>query len=101
MTLIALVLGRWLALSVVVAVVFVALVRGSGGAEAWSGPVEPPAPTVPGQRAGVEAEAAWHVGDLPEADVEGARRAGITPVLIAREGDPPAPPAPPGVRVIR
>lgn len=41
--------------------------------------------------AGVQAAAAWHVGDLPEADVEGARRAGITPVLIAREATAPAP----------
>ena len=28
---------------------------------------------------------AWHVGDTPEADVEGARAAGIRPILIARE----------------
>ncbi|MDP9384639.1 MAG: HAD family hydrolase [Actinomycetota bacterium] len=47
--------------------------------------------------AGVEPAAAWHVGDLPEADVEGARRARITPVLIVRE---PGPPAPSGVEVI-
>ncbi len=47
--------------------------------------------------AGVEAGAAWHVGDLPEADVEGARRAGITPVLIVRE---PGSPSPSGVEVI-
>jgi putative hydrolase of the HAD superfamily len=29
---------------------------------------------------------AWHVGDTPEADIEGARAAGIRPVLIARDG---------------
>src|SRR4051794_7488862 len=32
---------------------------------------------------------AWHVGDSPEADVEGARAAGLHPVLISR--DAPAP----------
>ena len=36
--------------------------------------------------AGVPASAAWHVGDSPDADVEGARAAGIEPVLIARDG---------------
>jgi putative hydrolase of the HAD superfamily len=36
--------------------------------------------------AGVEAGEAVHVGDSPENDVEGATRAGIRPVLIAREG---------------
>ena len=30
--------------------------------------------------------AAWHVGDTPEADVEGARAAGLRPILIARDG---------------
>jgi putative hydrolase of the HAD superfamily len=39
--------------------------------------------------AGTTPEATWHVGDTPEADVEGARAAGIHPILIARE--PPAP----------
>jgi putative hydrolase of the HAD superfamily len=28
------------------------------------------------------------VGDTPEADVEGARAAGIRPILIAREAEP-------------
>ena len=46
--------------------------------------------------AGAPAAAAWHVGDSPEADVEGARAAGIVPVLIARDGGP----AVPGVRRI-
>ena len=40
------------------------------------------------RKAGTTAEATWHVGDTPEADVEGARAAGIHPILIARE--PPA-----------
>ena len=34
----------------------------------------------------VPAEAAWHVGDSVEADVEGARAAGLRPVLISRHG---------------
>jgi putative hydrolase of the HAD superfamily len=45
--------------------------------------------------AGVRAEEAWHVGDSVEADVEGALRAGIRPVLLARDGSPPAPPGVP------
>ena len=36
--------------------------------------------------AGVEPGAACHVGDSLEADVDGARRAGIEPILIDREG---------------
>ena len=40
--------------------------------------------------AGARPEEAWHVGDTPEADVEGARAAGIRPILIAREGAPGA-----------
>jgi FMN hydrolase / 5-amino-6-(5-phospho-D-ribitylamino)uracil phosphatase len=36
--------------------------------------------------AGVEASRALHVGDDPEADVEGARRAGIRPVWLNRHG---------------
>lgn len=48
--------------------------------------------------AGVDAGAAWHVGDSPDADVAGARAAGLVPVLIARDG-PPA--DAPGVRVVR
>jgi putative hydrolase of the HAD superfamily len=38
--------------------------------------------------AGAEPHDAWHVGDTPEADVEGARAAGLRPVLIARDGPP-------------
>ncbi|HLY09541.1 MAG TPA: HAD-IA family hydrolase [Planctomycetota bacterium] len=37
------------------------------------------------ERAGVRPEDAVHVGDLPEEDGEGARRAGIRPVLIDRK----------------
>jgi putative hydrolase of the HAD superfamily len=49
------------------------------------------------QFAGTAAEETWHVGDTVEADVAGARDAGLTPVLIDRAGagEPPA-----GVRVI-
>jgi len=36
-------------------------------------------------RAGVRADEAIHVGDLLEEDVEGARRAGVRPVLIDRK----------------
>jgi putative hydrolase of the HAD superfamily len=39
--------------------------------------------------AGTTPEQTWHVGDTPEADVEGARAAGIHPVLIARDGQAP------------
>ena len=38
--------------------------------------------------AGVGAEAAWHVGDSPNEDVAGARRAGIRPILISRGAGP-------------
>lgn len=41
---------------------------------------------------------AWHVGDDPAADVGGAQAAGITPVLLDRDGS--ATPAP-GVRTVR
>jgi len=46
--------------------------------------------------AGVPAAAAIHVGDDLAADVEGARAAGIRPVLVVREG-----PAPAGVAFVR
>ena len=46
----------------------------------------------------IGAETAWHVGDTPEADVAGALAAGLSPVFIARHGDPP--PLPDGVPVI-
>src|SRR3954452_22129117 len=36
--------------------------------------------------AGTTPAQTWHVGDTPAADVEGARAAGIHPVLIARDG---------------
>lgn len=38
------------------------------------------------ERLGVDAARALHVGDLPEADGDGARSAGIRPVIIDREG---------------
>ena len=47
---------------------------------------------------GVAPADAWHVGDTVEADVAGARAAGLRPVLIARDGPPAAPP--PGVPVV-
>jgi putative hydrolase of the HAD superfamily len=46
--------------------------------------------------AGVRADEAWHVGDSVEADVAGARAAGVRPLLIARDGAAPA-----GVTAIR
>lgn len=39
------------------------------------------------ERAGLEPQQAVHVGDDPEADVEGARRAGVLPVWLNRPGD--------------
>jgi putative hydrolase of the HAD superfamily len=47
--------------------------------------------------AGARAADAVHAGDDVEADVHGARAAGIEPVLVARDGEP----APEGVRRIR
>ncbi len=49
------------------------------------------------QRAGLKHAETAHVGDDPEADVEGARRAGLLPVWLNREGaswhrDGPPPP---------
>jgi len=38
------------------------------------------------ERMGVSSSQAMHVGDHPSADVEGARAAGMTPVLIDRRG---------------
>ena len=38
--------------------------------------------------AGTSPGETWHVGDTPEADVAGARAAGIRPVLIARDEKP-------------
>jgi putative hydrolase of the HAD superfamily len=45
----------------------------------------------------VPAQEALHVGDSPDEDVEGARAAGIEPVLLVREGEP----AVEGVRTTR
>jgi putative hydrolase of the HAD superfamily len=41
--------------------------------------------------AGVPREAAWHVGDSLEADVAGARAAGLLPLLLDRDGGADAP----------
>jgi putative hydrolase of the HAD superfamily len=41
------------------------------------------------QLTGTTPEQTWHVGDTPAADVEGARAAGLHPVLIARDGERP------------
>jgi putative hydrolase of the HAD superfamily len=51
-------------------------------------------------RAGVRAEEAIHVGDLLEEDVEGARRAGVRPVLIDRKKKITADRSPADVRVV-
>ncbi len=50
--------------------------------------------------AGARAADAVHAGDSVEADVHGAIAAGITPVLVHREGEAVGAP-PPGVRVVR
>ena len=39
------------------------------------------------RRSGVEAEAALHVGDQITSDVQGAANAGISPVLLDRDGN--------------
>lgn len=39
------------------------------------------------RKAGARPEEALHVGDLPEEDVEGARRAGILPLLVDRRAN--------------
>jgi putative hydrolase of the HAD superfamily len=36
--------------------------------------------------AGVHPDEAWHVGDTPDVDIDGARAAGLRPILIARDG---------------
>ena len=64
--------------------------RGCGSASTASSPPSPWAPPSPDGAAfarglalaGVPAAAAWHAGDDLVADVEGARRAGIRPVLV-------------------
>jgi putative hydrolase of the HAD superfamily len=42
------------------------------------------------ERAAARPEQALHVGDSPDKDVAGARAAGIRPVLLCRDGPPPA-----------
>lgn len=52
-------------------------------------------------KAGVRAEEALHVGDLPDEDVEGARRAGLRGVLLSRAKRMLSAPAGAGVDVVR
>jgi putative hydrolase of the HAD superfamily len=47
------------------------------------------------ERAGIDAREAVHVGDDPEADVEGARAAGVEPVWVNREAAAWSRPSPP------
>jgi putative hydrolase of the HAD superfamily len=52
------------------------------------------------QRSGLQAEEVVHVGDDPEADVEGARGAGVKPVWLNRDGLPwPRESAPPDITI--
>lgn len=52
------------------------------------------------ERAGLKAHEAVHVGDDPEADVEGARAAGVVPVWLNRETTPwSRPSAPPSLTI--
>ena len=55
-------------------------------AEVGSAKPDPAIFTAALQLAGTTAEHAWHVGDTPAADVDGARAAGLEPVYIARDG---------------
>jgi putative hydrolase of the HAD superfamily len=48
--------------------------------------------------AGAPAQVSWHVGDSVEADVAGARAAGLAPVLLDRDGDLDAPAGVPRIR---
>jgi putative hydrolase of the HAD superfamily len=52
------------------------------------------------QRSGLRAAEVVHVGDDPEADVEGARRAGVEPVWLNRDGLPwPCATTPPAIEI--
>ncbi len=53
------------------------------------------------EQAGVAPDEALHVGDVPEEDIDGARRAGIRGVLIERRARLPGHPAPAGTPLIR
>ena len=67
-----------------------ALVDGAVSSAAAGEPKPGPAAFRAGlELAGVSAGEAVHVGDSLEADIEGARGAGIRAVLLARTGDPP------------
>jgi putative hydrolase of the HAD superfamily len=76
-----------------------ALVDGAvASAEAGSAKPDPAIFTRALALAGVPAHDAWHVGDSVEADVAGAGNAGVTPVLLDRDGTTVAPA---GVTTIR
>jgi 2-haloalkanoic acid dehalogenase type II len=53
------------------------------------------------ERAGLDARDAVHVGDDPEADVEGARAAGVEPVWLNRDATPWTRPSPPPALTIK
>ena len=66
------------------------LLDGTVSSAAAGAPKPAPAAFLAGlELAGVSAEEAVHVGDSPEADIEGARAAGIRAVLLARDGRAP------------
>ena len=57
----------------------------------WEAGAEKPDPRIfrtALSRMGVEADRAVHVGDSYRADIVGARRGGLTPILLQREGGP-------------
>ena len=66
------------------------LLDGTASSAAAGEPKPAPAAFLTGlELAGVTAAEAMHVGDSPEADIEGARAAGIRPVLLTRDGEAP------------
>ena len=66
------------------------LLDGAVSSAAAGEPKPAPAAFLAGlELAGVTAAEAMHVGDSPEADIEGARAAGIRPVLLTRDGEAP------------
>ena len=66
------------------------LLDGTASSAAAGEPKPAPAAFLAGlELAGVTAGEAMHVGDSPEADIEGARAAGIRAVLLTRDGEAP------------
>lgn len=66
------------------------LLDGTVSSAAAGAPKPAPAAFLAGlQLAGVTAAEAVHVGDSPEADIDGARAAGIRAVLLTRDGQAP------------